>query len=292
MNGLQKVIYEIFVQVRDLCERNGIRYYAIGGTCLGAVRHEGFIPWDDDLDIAIPVEQMDRFTELARKELPDWLEVVGYHSHPHFPRVFLRIADKRTTYLQPYMRRYPDEYHGVFIDVMPMTGKPKGLRGSLFAHEAALLDYLVGQASCHFRDNKALREKISWFVVHAAFFLRPGNYLRFWEKELRKYPTEGAKEIIFAWNAKSRYRSFPAELFSGNRELPFEDVLIRCPADTDLYLKIEFGDYMKLPPREKQVGHHEGKISLKLPCRVVAERRKKKIARRMKAAPGRAGAQH
>ncbi|MCR5250600.1 MAG: LicD family protein [Lachnospiraceae bacterium] len=280
MTELQKCILSIFTEVKKFCEENDISYYAIGGTCLGAVRHGGFIPWDDDLDIAIPVEQMERFVRLAKKKLPEHLELVSYHTHPHFPRMFVRVTDKRTTYVQTYMMAYPDEYHGVFIDVMPMTGKPEGLRGRLFAHEAAVLDYVTGLEFSTFRQNRKLRERLSWLAVHALFFLNGHMVLRFWEKELKKHPVKGAKEIIYAWNAKSRYRSFPAELFEPSAERKFEEGTIRCPGDTDRYLKIEFGDYMKLPPPEKQVGHHDGHISLRVPCRKTAETRKRRIAAR------------
>ena len=76
MNDLQKKILDIFKAVAKICKDHDITYYAIGGTAIGAVRHQGFIPWDDDLDIAIPIEQYDRFIEIARRELPEGLTVM------------------------------------------------------------------------------------------------------------------------------------------------------------------------------------------------------------------------
>ena len=70
MTDLQKRILDIFREVRDILDRNGITYFAIGGTCIGAVRHGGFIPWDDDLDIAVPIEQFGRMLDLLKAELP------------------------------------------------------------------------------------------------------------------------------------------------------------------------------------------------------------------------------
>ena len=237
MTKLQKIILDIFLEVKKLCEENDITYYGIAGTCLGAVRHGGFIPWDDDLDIAVPIEEIDRFISLAKEKLPKHLTIVSYHSHPHFPRMFVRITDNRTSYVQPYMRYYPDEYHGIFIDVMPMTGKGEGLAGELFARKAALYDYLTQQSMSRYRDNKTPREKFSWLFLKLFWFLPYHFFIERWEKELRRHPVSGAKKILFAWNIKVRYRTFPAEVFSSYKELPFEGTMIRCPADTDTYLK-------------------------------------------------------
>ena len=277
MTELQKVIFSVFLEVKKLCEENDITYYGIAGTCLGAVRHKGFIPWDDDLDISVPIEEFDRFLALAKEKLPDYLEIVTYHDHPHFPRMFARVTDKRTCYVQYYMKYYPDEYHGVFIDVMPMTGKPAGIAGKVFEQKALWYDYLSQQTMCLFRDNKSLREKLSWLVLKC-FFLPERYFLKKWEAELRKHPVKGSKEILFAWNAKVRYRTFPAEVFEDHTELEFEGVQVRFPADTDTYLKTEYGDYMKLPPEEKRVGHHDGRVSLTMPCAVFAEKMRKKLA--------------
>ena len=282
MTELQKVILEIFKEVKKVCDKNNITYYGIAGTCLGAVRHEGFIPWDDDLDISIPIEEFDRFIACARKELPEYLDIVSYHDHPHFPRMFVRVTDKRTTYVQYYMKYYPDEYHGVFIDVMPMTGKPAGISGKLFEKKAVLFDYLTQQTIRLFRDNDAIREKISWVVLKCFFFLPKDYFLRKWEEELRKHPVKGSKLVLFAWNAKVRYRTFPAEVFEKSLELEFEGENIKFPADTDTYLKVEYGDYMKLPPEEKRVGHHYGRVDLKMPYAVFSERMRKKLHERCK----------
>ena len=84
MNELQKKILDIFKAVSKICKEHGITYYAIGGTAIGAVRHQGFIPWDDDLDIAIPIEQYDQFIAIARRELPEGLIVMTPADIEHY----------------------------------------------------------------------------------------------------------------------------------------------------------------------------------------------------------------
>ena len=75
MNVIQERIFEIFLEIKKICEKNNIKYFAIGGTCIGAVRHKGFIPWDDDLDVAIPIEKFTEFKYFAERELPSFLKI-------------------------------------------------------------------------------------------------------------------------------------------------------------------------------------------------------------------------
>ena len=124
MNDLQKKILDIFKAVAKICKDHDITYYAIGGTAIGAVRHQGFIPWDDDLDIAIPIEQYDRFIEIARRELPEGLTVMTPVDIEHYASFFIKVVDTRTTLIENYAKAFPDAYYGVFVDIMPLAGVP------------------------------------------------------------------------------------------------------------------------------------------------------------------------
>ena len=122
MTDLQKRILDIFREVRDILDRNGITYFAIGGTCIGAVRHGGFIPWDDDLDIAVPIEQFGRMLDLLKAELPPHLELYTGAERKHYRYIFVKVTDNRTTFIEKTEIGYPDAYKGVFIDIMPISG--------------------------------------------------------------------------------------------------------------------------------------------------------------------------
>ena len=96
MNDVQSKILDIFLKVNEICERNNLTYYAIGGTCIGAVRHQGFIPWDDDLDIAVPIEEWDTFWAVMERELPDSYEIYNGNHIKHYRYVFNKIHDANT----------------------------------------------------------------------------------------------------------------------------------------------------------------------------------------------------
>ena len=124
MNDLQKEILEIFKIVHRICEQNELSYYAVGGTAIGAVRHNGFIPWDDDMDIAMPIEDYCFFKRHAQELLPDGYEFYSYENSPRYAHVFGKIINNNTTYIEESNMPYPKAYSGVWIDIMPMSGVP------------------------------------------------------------------------------------------------------------------------------------------------------------------------
>ena len=112
MTETQKVILSIFKEISGICARHNIPYFAIGGTCIGAVRHQGFIPWDDDLDIAVPIEHFDFLLDCLRKEIPSDLYVIDSHDHMHYHYVWAKVCDKNTTFIEKSEYRYKDAYKG------------------------------------------------------------------------------------------------------------------------------------------------------------------------------------
>lgn len=132
MTDTQKVILSIFKEIKQICERHNIKYYAIGGTCIGAVRHKGFIPWDDDIDIAIPIEQYFIFLDYARKELPDYLYVLSPKDTVHYPNGFSKICDNRTMFIMRSSLKYPDSYKEFLLMLCLSQVYQKGIYKNIF----------------------------------------------------------------------------------------------------------------------------------------------------------------
>ena len=122
MNELQSEILSIYKEINKVCKRNNIDCIAVAGTCLGAVRHQGFIPWDDDLDIGVAIEDYDRLLSLLRKELPPHLKVITPSDVKHMHLFFSKVTNINTTCIEENVKPFPDRYMGVFVDLFPLFG--------------------------------------------------------------------------------------------------------------------------------------------------------------------------
>ena len=258
MNTIQSKILEIYKEVAGICERHDIRYYAIGGTCLGAVRHKGFIPWDDDMDIAMPENDFLRFLEIVAEELPEHLEVY----HPEYLRhreiFFVKVLDNRTTLIENTCMNHPENYGGVWLDIMPLGGVPKpGVNRTW---------YLLRSRWLH-RLSMLLRRDIEHMPLYykiVALLLYPLRSVVspafFWNSHIRlmkKYPFDTSPYIGYTWSYQLKRLIFPQEWYRDYVVMPFEDTTIRCPKHWHEFLTLMFGDYMRFPPEDKRNSGHE-----------------------------------
>ena len=150
---IQNVELNIFRVLEKIFEKYNLRYYAIGGTCLGAVRHQGFIPWDDDIDIVMPGEDYEKFKSILSKELPSTLSSLEYRNNKRCSFLFLKIFDNRTTFVEEENLRFPEIYSGIFVDIMPFYGLPKA-QIEREKHMKKLKNYM--------RCNYFIRQPRSW----------------------------------------------------------------------------------------------------------------------------------
>jgi len=257
MNETQGVILDIYRSVKSICDSLRIRHFAIGGTAIGAVRHQGFIPWDDDLDIAMPIEDYRHFIDSAQELLPEHLEVRTFRDVAHNQNVFAKVVDIRTTNIEPIEQGYPDAYKGVYVDIMPMSGVPTGISKAGFVTEIAALGILLYGLPWAFNDRDSFKHRACW-VASLPFrpFFDAQKLLEKWERLLMKYPFGEAEYVGYTWWTRVNKLVFPAEWFSDYVELPFEDTTVRIPIGYEDYLTKQFGDYMKLPPEDKRITHN------------------------------------
>lgn len=258
LSPLQKRILEIFKEVKIILDRHHLRYYALGGTCIGAVRHQGFIPWDDDLDIMMPDKDFYRFVEYARKELPPHLELILSYERPYCASLEAKVHDKRTTFIEDVEMRHPEVYKGIFIDIFRLSGAPEDERERThFCKKFRIYKRLNEKRRLSIDLLPRLRSKMLWIAM-LPFRLLP---YRFWSDKIRRLtdrcPFDGHTYIARTWDIDiERLLVKREEVFGGAVELPFEDTTIACPGNYDKYLTDVFGDYMTLPPIEERQGPH------------------------------------
>lgn len=251
---LKATILNILSDVADFCTRKQIRYYLVCGTALGAVRHNGFIPWDDDIDIGIPRPDYERF--LAEYQSAKYY-LCSSKKDPNYPYPFAKVCDPRTELIEKIAHPYK---LGVYIDVFPIDGlpsNPQKLKKHLkkIAWDQRLLTWK--------RLDNNRKEKTKYKILHgfAKLFLAfiPISFLvRKVDKHLSVYPYDSSENVGHLvtkayWGQDVK----PRHIFEKPVPHKFEDRVFLLPGDYDMYLRLEYGDYMTLPPKEKQVSNHD-----------------------------------
>ncbi len=258
---------EILKVFQEICKRHNLRYFAIGGTCLGAVRHKGFIPWDDDVDVAMPYEDYEKFLEVADSELPEGYETfTPFNQKGDLHEYLSKIHNINTALIEaPCLKdKSAYRYWGIYIDIFMVHGMPTSKKE--FRRLSRAVSF-YGKLSRRLRMPMSDEQSLKGLVKYMLSFLLqhlglPYDY--FTQKSynlIKNYPLGCSDKIIFPWRKSKRDKNgwytniFPYRDFRNTVELPFEDTTITIPAGYDDYLRIEFGDYMTLPPEEKRNNH-------------------------------------
>lgn len=251
---LKDIQLQILDYVDAFCRKHNIKYTMSGGTLLGAIRHGGFIPWDDDVDIQMLRREYVRFTELwnaHKNEHP--YEFVSVESGNNMGFAFGKVHDPKTvTYISGV------ESTGVYIDVFPVD-KVKNSRDLKFRHGVLrVLNYFKTSALFYeeYKVSKISKDKkIKMILCPPLFSMRflakvTNNIAQ--KKEKRNYPL--VFEMVSGFLCK---RPIPKEVFDEVVSTKFEDRQYLGVKNYDTYLKCTFGNYMQLPPIEKRVSHHD-----------------------------------
>ena len=266
---LQEIELDIFKRFKRLCQDYNLRYFAIGGTCIGAIRHNGFIPWDDDIDVAMPLEDYIKLKEIAMRELEYPYSLYTTEKNRHWYAGSMKMQNENTTFIEKDCFKYEDRHTGAWIDIMPVYGLPQGSIKQYFA--SILCDiylFLNRRFRLDYDQQMTIFNKVLWKLLKGLNRDRNFNYyIEKSEKVLGKYPFDNSNKIIFSWRQrpyffrKTTYKSvFFYEDFKKDIEVPFEDTTIKVPIGYDRYLRMDFGDYMQLPPLDKRVPRHNADI--------------------------------
>lgn len=261
IRALQLKILDILLSVDRVCRERQLRYYIMAGTLIGAIRHKGFIPWDDDLDIGMPRPDFEIFMSGAKEWLPEHLEAIYWKNDPEYPLSFAKIQDAHTTLIERIHLKYKG---GIYIDVFPLDGVPQGKIRQLwhfgrFAFYNKALYFL-------FRDPYKHGKGISSWPCRLArfFYTRRGLQAKL-EKLMRKYDYDQA-ELVCDYD-DGRKGILPKSVIGTPTPVLFEGHTVLGIENYDTYLKNKYGDYMQIPPAEKQRQHNFYFLDLNKPYR-------------------------
>lgn len=252
---------EILLYIDKICRGNQIEYSICGGTMLGAVRHRGFIPWDDDIDIFLIRPEYERLKEILKKDTSYRLiseEAEGYYY------TFSKLVNQDTVLKSTCIGDYTIPDLGVFVDIFPIDGVPEQdteqeefveeLNGTQERMRTALKDsYYISD-----RYWKAAVKKILYYPRHRKA-LKQGMPRQQKEKlleKVRQYSFEQSRYAGFVLSAYKSKEIMPSEVFQGTMDMEFEGHKVRCLKQYDIWLSNMFGNYMELPPEKDRISHH------------------------------------
>lgn len=256
LREVQLVELDIMIEFDKFCRSNGLRYSLVGGTLLGAVRHKGFIPWDDDIDVAMPRPDYEKFIGLVaanNNELSDSIEVVlDRGKNANLP--YLKIIDKKTS-VPPSVNA---KVNHLWIDVFPYDGCPnEEIKAKKHLKKAKHYRHIIV-----YNQFKISHFKGVWKLIYLACSFYAKIYgmrraIKNLEKLAQKYPFETSPRIVCAvWGLYGKGEIINKDTFENLIEADFENKKFYIMPNYDDYLSGIYGDYMTPPPENKRNSHH------------------------------------
>lgn len=258
-NELKEIQLDMLKYIDRICRDNNIEYTLAGGSLLGAIRHGGYIPWDDDIDIELTRENYETLMTILMKKLPNNYSLIYYKvREAYLP--FAKIFDNRTTYTSKIDTL--NRGTGVFLDIFPMDILPndqserenfkkefKKRAISLTTSNPNGISYASASKMIYF-----LGKLVLWFPQHLK---NSGNYFMLaknLDDFMQKYNDTDNDLVSYLYTGYTN-AIFPKKIWQSYEDVDFEGIKSRKLKDHDTYLKLQYGDYMKLPPENKRVNH-------------------------------------
>ena len=256
-------------EFHNLCVTNNIEYYMLGGTMLGAIRHKGFIPWDDDMDFGVPREDYEKLIRIVSSNPTGDYKIRFYKNSNNSPIHYIKLIDKRTTLIE---KEYKNYVEWLYIDVFPLDNDNNSSLYWRLNRKIIHLYHSMIILHCSTRKRNGYKKFIQCFsqmidlnILH--------NRIEKRMTRLRKNQTKYISNYLGAWGEKEVH---PKSEFGSPKLYQFEDTSFYGPAKPNDYLKRLYGNYLSLPPKEKRVFRHEYYyLNLGLPYEEFIERIKK-----------------
>lgn len=256
---LQSCEMEILDEVARICEKHHLSYFIVGGNLIGAIRHKGFIPWDDDMDIAMMREDYDKFLEIASKEINDKFVVDYIENNPYYYLPFAKVRIKDSLYEEPVQKNYKG-FKGIWIDIFPLDNANK---------ENSLLIKIQGslKEGIHFVNAvkaNVSSEKYPVFKKIIKFIFKPFSIkkLTYIQMKIMKWNKNSNAPYCISFGSRynKKKETVLKTVFLPTVKLEYEGRNYEAPREHDFYLKRIYGDYMKIPPEEKRITHNPRRI--------------------------------
>lgn len=260
LETIQRIEIDILDYIAEICCKNNLTYFLAGGTLLGAVRHKGFIPWDNDIDISMPRADYRKFIDYMETQNESPYKILHISNHSNYDYAFAKVVDSRTKVVE-LARDDQVQNMGIFVDIFPIDSLPD-------KSEETIEKFLkINRWGCRIANAESSKKEYSFpkriFYMSWKYLIRMLGRERCMERidnSFKSVPIKDSNYIVSTYGMRGVKEIIEADAFSKTIPLPFEGKLYNAPIGYDQYLKQMYGDYMKLPPKEQQVMPHEQKV--------------------------------
>jgi len=246
MKRVWAVELDLLEKFQEVCRRHGLRYYAGGGTLLGAIRHKGFIPWDDDIDLIMPREDYDKLLEIGPQEFGGAYFYQTPYNDKNYSRGHTQLRNSTTTAIIPSEKGHYTFNQGIFIDIFPLDAVPDDPAAQEAQRRLVKWWHKALAATVQYPGN--LNKTKLKSLVHAVASVIPYRWIyRRMEKACKKYEGKGtARVAMLSFEPDNDRWVYPVHCFEETLTVPFENTEIVIPAGYDEMLTITYGDYMTM----------------------------------------------
>ena len=245
---LKEIQLDLLQKTADFCEKNGIRYFLCGGTLIGAVRHKGYIPWDDDIDIAMPRSDYDKFVKTFNKQ-GNYYQVVNLDTNPDYAYAFAKVYDNRSVLKELH---YPGDTFGVYIDIFPVDGVKEAAQ----IYKIQRLRKFLNTKKANYYKRTVPKRIINTFGKLLLLPFSAHQIATWMDNECRRYAFGSLPKAGIIANPFGPGEMVDKSVFDSDISQEFEGHKYRVPVGYDTWLRSIYGDYMQLPPVEQRVTHH------------------------------------
>lgn len=257
---LQCLELDMVKEFLRICTKYNLSYFMAGGTFLGAVRHKGFIPWDDDVDIGMYRHDYDKFLKIAEAELSYPYKIQTYRNTDSHHYYFSHIVDTRFKVRRLGSLDKREEY--VWIDIFPYDGLPNGVTGSLFYLRLLFCRFCYHMANFD-KINIARSDRAAWqkivlkilFVIHRLCKFDKDKWINKIDILLKSNDLLNCDRVMSFMGVKLQKEIFPRNIYDNLIDYTFEDMNLKGPIDSNVVLGQMYGEYMKLPPENQRKSH-------------------------------------
>ena len=262
-------VVEVYQEIAKICIRHDLSFYMSDGNALGAARHGGFIPWDDDFDLTMPRPDYDQFVKYAKEELPSWLKYVNWENTPEFKFYFgkIQVTDKQKVFDVEKKVGFQLS-NGIFVDIFPMDGYPTSVAGKVkLRFEDFCLNQMIRYKGNHLNETKGVLGKFLWNIGMVLSWIMPKYQkeadLRYaHERNFRRFPFDKSKLVGRCCTASSVLCRRPMRKSDWGDAVWvtfYKGEKFPMPSNPNAVLENEYGDWQTLPPVQERHPTHEYK---------------------------------